>query len=310
MVAVILITSLIIIILIILLSLAFRLNSTPEKLKAHSIVIVDTRGQQTVSEVEFSRFMDKIGAILVNNRHFDFDGSLPMSKFEVKVNGRDKFQNKYINPAAEELKAWIRSTDNYPYALPAKFTNPIDDEINAMGGESNPIMIYKNQKKSITSSDTLVSLEDVAEYVRQIKEINLQFPENERKSINMIKTHKLIIEILKQYYDSVDPNIFDRPLAEIIDAPTNTKLQTSHESKMKIHKKENEPLLDSSLSQRNSLVDVSGFADDDKTGTSNSRTHDNMDLDKANSAIEGMIVRRAPARAKYTGGRRFIRIEN
>lgn len=312
MISVVLIITLIIVILVILLSFISRMTKKQEPLKTHSIVIIDTRGQQLMNEVEFVKFMDKIGALLVNTRHFDttIDLANPeiFAKKSTRSTMREKLQNKYIDPAAHELKTWIKSTDNHPYITEASFTNPIDDELQNLAGENNPIMIHKklkNNKDNRVSEDKLATLEDLALYIKQIKEINLQFPDNERKSINMVATHKLILEILNQYYQSFDPSIFEKNITEAVDMPVGAK-QPIGEAKMKEHRVENFPILDSSLSQRNSIVDTSGFADDDKTGTSNIRSHDALDHDKSNSAIESMVVRRAPGKIKYTGGRRFI----
>lgn len=306
MVSIILISALIIIILVILLSFILRINERPKRLKAKSIVIIDTRGQQAVSENEFVRFMDKMNAILSNGNPTDLSDDLSFSKAEAKNKERKRFQSKYIDPAAEELKQWIRSTDNYPYVMPAKFTNPIDDELHDMAGESNPIMLGKKHEKV---NKDLSTMQELAEYVKQIKEINLQYPDNERRPVNMVQTHKLVVEILKHYYDALDPTIFERPLPNMVDL-TSSKNKPVGEAKMKAHKKQLEPILDSSLSQRNSLVDVSGFADDDKIGTSNSRNHDKLDTDKADQAIENMAVRKAGFHTNFRGGRKFIKIEN
>jgi len=312
MISVILITSLVIIILIILLSFVSRMTKNPERLKTNSIVIVDTRGQQSVNEVEFAKFMDKMGALLVNNRHFDQNTDLLNPDNLTKKNNRSsrsKFQNKYLDPAAEELKAWIKSTDNNPFITEANFTNPIEDELNSLAGENNPILIHKRQKSGDNdhkSEDRLSSLEDLATYVRQIKEINLQFPDNERKAVNLTRTHKLIVELLRQYYSSFDPTMFERNITEVVDLPNRSGKPIGN-AKMKVHKSESEPLLDSSLSQRNSIVDSAAFADDDKTGTSTMRTHDGpMDTDKTNLAIEGLVSHRSAGRINFTGGRKFI----
>ncbi len=305
MVSIILITSLVIIILIILLSFVSKMTRSQERLKTQSIVIIDTRGQQAVSEVEFVRFMDKMGAILVNSRHFE--QPLDINQL-TKRNGksyRDKFQTKYLDPAAEELKMWIKETDNNPFCANASFTNPLDDELNSLAGENNPILINKKQKNIGKIEERLTSLEDLANYIQQIKDINLQFPDNERKAVNLVHTHKLIVELLRQYYDSVDPKIFDKPITKI-DLPTG-KHTPIGEAKMKQHKQEKDSMLDSSLSQRNSLVESTAFADDDKLGTSNARTRANpLDADTANAAIEGMVIRRQAPRINYTGGRKHI----
>ena len=311
MVSFILVITLVTIILIILLSFISRMTKKPERLKTRSIVIIDTRGQQSVSETEFVKFMDKVGTFLVNTRHFDQNLDVidpeTFAKKSTKSAMRGKFQDKYIDPAANELKAWIKSTDNHPFVTEASFTNPLDDELNSLCGENNPILIHKRLKNNDLreSADRLATLEDLASYIKQIKEINLQFPDNERKAVNMIATHKLLLEILSQYYKSLDPSIFQRNITEVVDMPAGAK-QAIGEAKMKEHRSESGPVLDASLSQRNSIVDTSSFADDDKSGTSNSRSHDNIDYDKTNSAIEGMVVRRAPGRVKYTGGRKFI----
>lgn len=305
MISVILITSLVIIILILLLSFVSKMTKTPERLKTQSIVIVDTRGQQTISEVEFVKFMDKMGSILVHNRNFDNIDNIADINNLTKKRGtqyRNKFQTKYLDPAAEELKAWIKETDNNPFINSAGFTNPIDDELNDLAGETNPILINKRHKPDI--EERLVSLDDLATYIQQIKEINLQFPDNERKSVNLTRTHKLIVELLRQYNSSIDSRIFDKPITAInnIDLPSH-KLTPAGEAKMKQNKGEN----DNSLSQRNSLVESCAFADDDKLGTSNMRSHTNpLDVDEANSAIEGLVTRRASSAVKYTGGRKFI----
>lgn len=290
MVSVVLITSLVIIILIILLSFVSKMLKPQERLKTHSIVIVDTRGQQAVSETEFVQFMDKMGAILVNNRNFDV-ADVNLSKKKT----RNKFQTKYLDPAAEELKTWIKATDNNPFITEAGFTDPIDDELNSLAGETNTILINIRQKSS-NPEDNSTSLADLATYVQQIKEINLQFPDNERKAVNLTSTHKLIIELLRQYYDSIDPNIFDKPITAInnIDLPAGKHMPIG-EVKMK---------QGSSLSQRNSLIESASFADDDKTGTSNRRSH--VDIDITNAAIEGLVTRRLAPTVKYTGGRKFI----
>jgi len=279
------------------------MTKNPERLKTQSIVIVDTRGQQSVNEIEFAKFMDKMGAILVNNRHFDqnLDMSNP-DNLTKKINrsSRVKFQDKYLDPAAEELKAWIKSTDNNPFITEASFTNPIDDELNNLGGENNPIMIHKKHKSGDNEKDQLTSLEDLATYVRQIKEINLQFPDNERKAVNLTRTHKLIVELLRHYYS---PSMVEKNITEVVDLPN----RSSGESKMKAHRKESEPMLDSSLSQRNSIVDSAAFADDDKIGTSSMRMHDGpMDTDQTNSAIEGLVSHRSSGKINFRGGRKHI----
>lgn len=192
------------------------------------------------------------------------------------------------------MKSWIRASDNYPWQISITLSDPIDEEIKEMNSNSNPIMFNNSDRCNLKSLDgshidkeNVSTLDDIATYIRQIKEINMQYPEEERRCVNLTETHKLLKKILKKYYKS------DKSIGELINEIKNIP---------KFSHKEKESFVSSSMNGRmNVVVDVSGFRDDDRLGTSRK-----SQTDDTNNAIESMLIKKSGGHAKLTGGRKHI----
>ncbi len=282
-----------------------RTIEEPEKLKTRSIVIVDSRGQHAVSENEFVNFMDRLESIFTSHRdHNDWD--------DAAIKKRNDNKSKYIDPAADELKSWIRNTDNYPWSVSLVSKDPMVEELEELNSESNPILFdnsNRNESKSFDGShinkDSQSTLDDIAAHVRQIKEINLQYPEGERRTVKLTETHKLLTKLLKKYYDSVDPTLFEKSIDSLVhdirSAPAATPKLGRHKDKNAIASSA-KALTNGRL---NVIVDTSGFRDDDRVASSRIRSGAASN-EETNSAIESMLVKKSSGHAKLTGGRKHI----
>ena len=305
MVEIVLILTLVVIIFILLLSLIMRALEKPEKLKTHSIVIVDTRGQHRVSESEFVQFMDRLESIFVNHRnHNDWNDELTKRNTNSSSN--------YIDPAVKELQSWVRNTDNYPLYLNYTIKDPMAEELEEINGESNPILMNNSNgsgSKSLDSSQSQehkATLDDIAALIRQIKEINLQYPEEDRKIVKLTETHKLLTKLLKKYYDSVDSEMFEKSIDMLVKQAESLPTSAAFTAKM-ARNRDKEGFASStravSSSRLNVVVDTSGFRDDDRVVSSRQSA---LDVNDANSAIETMLVKKSSGHAKLTGGRKHI----
>jgi hypothetical protein len=282
----ILLLSLVIVMLIIALFVILKITEKPEKLKTHSLAIVDIGGQHIINETEFLNFMNRLETIFANHKNFN-DWNDDISKRQ---------KDKYIEPAADELKTWIRDSDNYPWKAKVSLLDPLDEEIKEMNSNSNPIMFNNSDRCNLKSLDgshidkeNKDTLDDIAVHIRQIKEINMQYPEEERRSVKLTETHKLLKKLLKNCYKS-DKTINDL-IIELKNISTIPKF--SH--------KEKESFVSSMNGRMNVVVDVSGFRDDDRVGTSRK-----SQTDDTNNAIEHMLVKKSAGHAKLTGGRKHI----
>jgi hypothetical protein len=270
----------------------------PTKLKSNSFVIIDTRGQHIVNETEFVKFMDNLESIFNDNRNLE----LVFNKNDKPHRNRHE-KEKYVDRAAEELKRWIRNTDNYPWLSDRLIKNPIEEELEGMQGENNAMMFDKdNSNKSFDGphidKDTNTTFKDIASHVKQIKEIYLNMPIDERTSVNLTETYKLLLKLVESYADSLG-NHLTEPIMTIVDKFTRTQNGAAL-PKMKKHR-DTMSIKPFDNGRNNVVVDVSGFRDDDRLATSSNEM-------ERNSAIEKMLVKKSTTHAKLTGGRKHIKL--
>lgn len=274
---IILILSLIVVLVIIVLSFIFNAYKTPGQLKSRSIVIIDSRGQHVVSQTEFTRFMSQLESIFSDSRNQD-----PVSTGLVP---REK--EKYIDKSSEELKRWIRNNNNYPWVTTPK--DPMDEEIEGMKGENNPLMFDKCSGSydgpHLNKEDGNATLNDIANYIKQIKEINLQMTDDERKSIDMSSTHKLLVKLLKQYYHAASvENINYKSITDAVESVTTSI------PKMKKNR-DNTTLNFNNGNRDNVIVEIDQISSNDSD---------------RNSAIETMLVSKKHSQPRLSGGRKHI----
>lgn len=300
-----LIIALIVILVILLLSFLYKSFSTTRGLKTSSIVIIDSRGQHIVSEREFVKFMDKLESIFLNSH------DLNITSKSLKPRQIISNKEKYLDKASEELKKWIRNNNNYPWLSDAKIIDPITEEIEGMQGENNSILFDRNHHSNKSfdgphlNKDAYTTLNDIANHIKQIKQIHLDTPDDEKKSINLTSTHKLLTNLLSNYYNSIDVSDFKTPSDDIIkDVEGFSTSMSSHTTpKMKKNREQYGDVHDSFPNNvaRLSQIDISGFRDDDRLATSSNEM-------ERNSAIESMLVKKSTTTAKLTGGRKHIQL--
>lgn len=272
-----------ILVLCILLLYAFScaFASRPD-LKTNSIVIIDHNGQQIVGENEFIKFMNKLENLLMNNRH-------------------QHGKSKYVDCAADELKTWIRDNDHQPHVITEMLKDPLAEEIENMGGESNPILFDNNDQKNKSfdgmhiSKEEKSTMNDLANFIKQIKEINLQYPDNERRSVNLTETYKLILTLLKNYRDDIE----DLPISKMVNTTTVQSIQELFSSSdMPINKCGATAKMKKNKTERVTVAtDVEQY---------NDRMAPSITENEQNSAIENMILKKSICHAKLTGGRKHI----
>ena len=294
------IAALIIVLLIFIVWILVRSYTGKVKLKTKSIVIVDSRGQHIVDETEFVRFMENLESIFSDTRNLSELNTQTLAPRRARQN-----KDKFIDKSSEELKTWIRNHDNYPWISKLQLSDPLTEELEGMQGENNQLLFDRSQDSKPfdgpnVEKEGTSSLVDIANYIKQIKEINLKVEENNRDSVNLTATHNLLVNVLSQYYDSVDvESMTNKPIMESVkNIKSINNEKRSAIPKMKKHR-ENLTVKPFDNGRNNVVVDVSGFHDDDRLASAYNESD-------RNTAIESMLVKKSTTSAKLTGGRKHI----
>jgi hypothetical protein len=294
----IIIGALIVILIILVIWILVRSYAGKVQLKTRSIVIVDSRGQHIVDETEFVRFMENLESIFSDTRNLSEIKARDLAPRKARQN-----KERYINKSSEELKSWIRNHNNYPWISKMQLSDPMTEELEGMQGENNHLLFDRSQDCNTfdgpnVEKDSTSSMYDIANYIKQIKEITLKIEENKRDSVNLTATHNLLVNVLEQYYDVADlESMTNKP---IIESVKNIKsINSEKRSAVPKMKKHRENLTIKPPKRNNVIVDVSGFHDDDRLASAYNESD-------RNSAIESMLVKKSTTHAKLTGGRNHI----